>query len=135
MIPIPVNIPWKLVGAAALALVIASGCATAAWKVQGLRLDAVRADLRTANDRIAFINAANKQCAVDVQDARAAVDALKDAAAERERTAAAAVAAAEAAAAVSDKRAADLAARKPASQNDCQAADMFTADYFKGRGK
>lgn len=103
------------------------------WYIDGLRLDAVRADLRAAKDRIAILDAANKQCAADVSAARSAVDAIKAEAEERRRAAAAAVHAAQADAAAAEKRADDLARQKPASADQCAAVDAFTLDYLRGR--
>lgn len=113
-----------------LAAAIAAG---AAWWIQGLRLDAVRADLRAANDRIAILDASNRQCAADVKAARVAVDAIKRDADDRARAAAAALAAAETQATAAEKRAADLAERKPATADQCAAVDAFTLDYLRGR--
>lgn len=124
---------WKGYAASALVGVVLAAAAVI-W-IDGLRLDAVRADLRAAKDRIAILDASNQQCASDVQASNTAVDALKLAAATREAVAAAAVAAAEGRARASDKRAAVLASIKPASDDDCKAAAIFAADYFKGRAQ
>lgn len=122
---------WRgYVAAAALGLLLGG---MGAWYVQGLRLDAVRADLRAANDRIAIIDAANAQCAADVQETRDAVAAIKQAAEARQKAAAEAVAAAESKAATFEQRAEELAEHKPATPDQCAAADDFTADYVRGR--
>lgn len=117
---------WPYVLAAAIG-------AGAVWYVEGLRLDAVRAALAAAKDRIAILDAANRQCAADVKEARAAVDAIKTEAEERLRAAAAAVAAAQSEAAKAEQRADDLARQKPASADQCAAVDAFTRDYLRGR--
>lgn len=117
---------WPYILAAAIG-------AGAAWYVQGLRLDAVRADLRAAKDRIAILDASNRQCAADVKAARAAVDAIKAEAEERRRAAAAAVHAAETAAVAAERRAADLAGQEPATADQCAAVDALTRDYLRGR--
>lgn len=114
----------------ALAAAVAAG---AAWYVQELRIDVVRADLRAERDRTAILSASNAQCAADVAETRKAVFAIKQAAEERERTAAAAVAAAESDAAAADKRAAVLAKQEPATADQCDAVDAFTLDYLRGR--
>lgn len=114
-------------------LLAAAVGAGAAWYVQGLRLAALRADLRAANDRVAILDASNRQCAADVAEVRQAMQALKQAADERERAAKAAREAAEAAAQAAEKKAADLAARRPATTDLCAAVDEFTADYLRGR--
>ncbi|MGD9662064.1 MAG: hypothetical protein AB7U63_12395 [Porticoccaceae bacterium] len=117
--------------ASAIAGALAAGLAVG--YVQGLRLDAVRADLRAANDRIAIIDAANAQCAADVLETRKAMQAIKQAAEARQKAATEAVAAAEAQAATFEQRAADLAKREPATADQCAAVDSFTADYIRGR--
>ena len=114
----------------AMAAAIAAG---AAWYIQGLRLDAVRADLRAEKDRTAILSASNRQCEADVKAAREAMFAIKRAAEDRERAAAAAVAAAESEAASAEQRAADLAKQEPATADQCAAVDAFTADYVRGR--
>ncbi|WVR18284.1 hypothetical protein y223_00004 [Bordetella phage PY223] len=114
----------------ALAAAVAAG---AAWYVQGLRLDVLRAELLAAKDRNAILSASNAQCEADVKATREAVFAIKRAAEERERAAAAAVAAAESEASAAEQRAADLADQKPATADQCAAADAFTLDYLRGR--
>lgn len=119
---------------AAIPYVLAAAVAAwAVWYVQGLRIDAVRADLRAERDRTAILSASNAQCAADVAETRKAVLAIQQAADERERAAAAAVAAAESDAAAADKRAADLAQQEPATADQCAAVDAFTLDYLRGR--
>lgn len=127
----PILTNWQGYAASAVAgLLIGGGIA---FYVQGLRLDAARADLRAANDRIAITQAANDQCAADVRKAREAVDAIKQAAEARQRAAAEAVAAAEAKAATFEDRAKYLAEQTPATPDQCAAVDVFTADYVRGR--
>lgn len=114
-------------------LLAAAVGAGGAWWAQGLRLDAIRADLRAANDRLAIVDAANAQCAADVQETRQAVFALKQAAQARQKAADAAVAAAEAKASEFEGRAAELAERDAGSADQCAAVDSLTRDYIRGR--
>lgn len=119
---------WKAIAGAAVA-------AALVWYVQELRLDAVRADLRATQIRVGVLKDANDKCAADVKAVRVAVDDLQRQADERAKAADMAVAAAELVAQKFRTRAEELAAAKPASADDCKAADAFTAGYFDGRKK
>lgn len=124
---------WKAIAGSAVAGAAVGGAL--AWYVQGLRLDVVRAELHASEVRVGILEAANQQCAADVKAVRVAVDDLQRQADERAKAADLAVAAAELVAQKFRTRAEELAAARPASADDCKAADAFTAGYFDGRKK
>lgn len=124
-------IRWKGYLAASVIAFVA-GAASIGY-VQQLRIDAVRGDLKVAQNTNTTLRANNDACAVNVATANTAVKALKDAADARAKAAKDALAAAEVKAKQQEAAIATLARRPPSSADSCVAIKDLRTDYMRLR--
>lgn len=127
------TINWGAAGVAALlgavlAIVLAN------WLYFAPRAAAAGQALEAANQRAGRAQDANERCAADVDTANKAVAVLKQAADERAASAAAALVEAQARATEEEKKASDLARRRPSKPADlCGSLDELLTEAIKGR--